>query len=137
MSDNATVRTTARLEVGPSLIHGRGVFAVDGANTGDVVERCPVIVIPADERDAVEDSVLGHYCYEWVDGDGALALGFGSLYNHSGDPNAEFDFDEAEGAVVIIARRDIDPGEEVTIRYWPEGETDHSWFELADAAPHF
>jgi SET domain-containing protein len=134
MNIEVPTATSTNLEVRASPIHGNGVFVLDGARAGDVIERCPVIFIPAEERSAIDDTVIGSYYYEWVDGDGAVALGFGSMYNHDDDPNAEFDFDEAGESIVISAVRDIGPGEEVFIRYWPEAEVDPGWFDSADAA---
>ena len=46
----------------------------------------------------------------------ALALGYGSLYNHSYQPNARYD-DQPAGAMTFTALRDIRAGEEITINY--------------------
>jgi SET domain-containing protein len=46
----------------------------------------------------------------------ALALGYGSLYNHSYRPNARYD-DDAQAAMVFLALRSIAAGEEITINY--------------------
>jgi hypothetical protein len=61
---------------------GRGVFARRPIRKGEVIETCPVLVLPAS---VVEDFTVGvgPYVFEWGTDTVALALGFGSLYNHS------------------------------------------------------
>ena len=51
----------------------------------------------------------------------ALALGYGSLYNHSYQPNARYD-DESGQTKVFTAIRDIEAGEEITVNYNGEPE---------------
>ena len=46
----------------------------------------------------------------------ALALGYGSLYNHSYRPNARYD-DVGQRTKLFTALRAIEPGEEITINY--------------------
>ncbi|MFM8476053.1 MAG: SET domain-containing protein-lysine N-methyltransferase [Planctomycetaceae bacterium] len=46
----------------------------------------------------------------------AIALGFGSLYNHSYSPNARYD-DVGRQIKEYKALRDIQKGEEITINY--------------------
>jgi SET domain-containing protein len=47
------------------------------------------------------------------------------LYNHSSDPNAEYELQLAADVVVFRALRDIGPGEEVTISYSDDSDL---WF---------
>ena len=37
------------------------------------------------------ETVLKDYCFNWAEGKVALALGYGSIYNHSYRPNARYD----------------------------------------------
>ncbi len=46
----------------------------------------------------------------------ALALGYGSLYNHSFHPNARYD-DRGQQTKVFTSLRDIESGEEITVNY--------------------
>ena len=63
-----------------------------------------------------------------------LALGFGSLYNHSYRPNARYD-DVGPQAKSFTALRDIAPGEEITVNYNGEpGRRKKVWFDLAEEA---
>ena len=75
------------LYVAPSPLHGFGVFTDEAFASGDPIEECPVLVIPSPQRELIDRTVFSGYYYEWGQGEGALALGFGSLYNHSGTPN--------------------------------------------------
>ena len=93
---------------------GRGVFALRPIAKGEVVERVPVIVFSAQDNEA--NPVLGHYVFAWGRGTVALALGYGSLYNHSYSPNCRYD-DIGRQTKVFTALRDIAVGEELTINY--------------------
>lgn len=96
---------------------GRGVFARRRIPAGTVFEQVPVIVLPDVEvLEAAEHSVLANYVFDWGRGTVALALGFGSMYNHSYSPNARYD-DEGRQTKVFTALRDIESGEEITINY--------------------
>jgi SET domain-containing protein len=98
---------------------GRGVVARRAFRAGETIERPPVIVIPREQVGLIRETRLGTYYYEWGDDckQAAIALGFGSLYNHSYEPNARFEFHEDEECLEFIALRDIEPGEEITINY--------------------
>jgi len=61
--------------------------------------------------------------------DCALALGFGSLYNHRVHPNADFVLDLEALTIDIIAISDIPEGEEITINYnGTPGDDTTLWF---------
>ena len=96
---------------------GRGVFARRPIRQGEVIERVPVLVLPAAEvEEMIGPARLGDYCFEWGRGTVALALGYGSLYNHSYRPNARYD-DVGRRTKVFTALRDIAAGEEITVNY--------------------
>jgi SET domain-containing protein len=98
---------------------GRGVVAERHFRAGETIERAPVIVIPREEAPLIRDTRLAHYYYEWGDDcrEAAIALGYGSLYNHSYTPNARYEFREDQECLEFFALRDIEPGEEITINY--------------------
>lgn len=114
-----------KIRVGESSVGGRGVFAAQKIGRGEVVEVCPVIVVPKKNLRVVDESVFWEYCYGWGAGV-ALALGYGSLYNHSGKPNAYFELRKKSNEIVIVAEQKISVGEEITISY---GEPEDLWFE--------
>ena len=95
---------------------GRGVFARRPIRKGEVIETVPVIVLSAEDyEEGVSGTVLAHYGFEWGRGRMALALGYGSLYNHSYRPNARYN--DVGRTKVFLALRDIAAGEEVTVNY--------------------
>ena len=66
-----------------------------------------MLVLPIGE--SRPGSVLSHYCFAWGRGTVALALGYGSLYNHSYRPNARYD-DVGPQTKEFTALRDIERG---------------------------
>lgn len=116
---------------------GQGVFARRSIREGEVIERVPVLVMSLKEyASGVDQSLLGGYVFAWGEDQIALALGYGSLYNHSYRPNARYE-DVAPRAKQFVALRDIAKGEELTVNYngSPEDST-KVWFDvLEDPAP--
>jgi len=107
---------------------GRGVVAERAIARGELIERSPVIIIPEQERAAVDPTNVGNYIFLWEHGTtgediysrtgrAAVALGYTSLVNHSDDPNCEFVRHIDELALDLYARRAIAPGEELTFDY--------------------
>ena len=113
---------------------GRGVFARRSIPEGEVIETCPVLVLPAEQvGDDPARHALAAYIFEWGPGTVALALGYGSLYNHSQQPNARYE-DIGGRTKLFVALRDIAPGEEITVNY--NGEPENRtlvWFEVIEA----
>ena len=112
---------------------GRGVFARRPIRKGEVIERVPVLLIPVQEiyTDKIS-TTLADYVFNWTNGQVAVALGYGSLYNHSYQPNAGY---EAKGrqSQVYSAIRDIEADEEITVNYNGSPESRAKlWF---DAVP--
>ncbi|WP_437204367.1 SET domain-containing protein [Planctomicrobium sp. SH664] len=109
---------------------GRGVFARRDIRKGTIIERVPVIVVTWEQ---IEDSELASYAYSWTDTKAAIALGYGSLYNHSFKPNAYYQ-DEGRQTKVYTAVRNITAGEEITINYNgdPKDKTNVLDFEILD-----
>lgn len=105
------------IEVKRAQGKGRGVYASQLIPEGTVFERVPLLVMA--EKEALEgdhSNVLPAYVFEYGKGKVALALGFGSLYNHSYSPNARYD-DAGKQIKEFRALRDIEKGEEITINY--------------------
>jgi uncharacterized protein len=96
---------------------GRGVFARRLIKKGEVVEKVPMIVMTAKEyEEDLSGSRLSNYCFAWGRDQVALALGYGSIYNHSFSPNARYE-DVGPQTKVFVALRVIEPGEEITVNY--------------------
>lgn len=118
------------IRVRPVAGKGRGVFAARPIRAGDVFERVPVIVLPAGQVPRIEGTVLENYVYEWTEERWAVALGAGSIYNHSFKPNARYLKLFDEDAIAYIALTDIEPDVEITVNYNgdPQNQTP-VWFE--------
>ncbi|MBW3615086.1 MAG: SET domain-containing protein [Actinobacteria bacterium] len=130
------ITRTQNLYVAPSSIHGTGVFAARAIAVDRPVECCPVIVCPAGQEAFLEHTELRGYYFTWADDGVGLALGFGSLYNHSWEPNAAYDLDYDLGVVRYYAVRPIARDDEITINYTgdPDGRAD-LWFDAPGRPP--
>jgi SET domain-containing protein len=124
----------ADLIVKQSPSRGRGVFAARRFRVGEVIEVCPVIALSSDDATKLDDTHLYNYYFGWgAENKGAaIALGFGSLYNHSYAPNAAYQKNEADGTISIIAVKPIAPEDEILIKYnYGNAEDDGPlWFEV-------
>jgi len=119
----------APLYAAPSRRHGRGVFAARRFRKGEILHRCPVLTVSARDRGVLQRTVVGSYLYE-RGGGAAIALGLGSLLNHSFEPNAACELVDGDDVAVFRALRAIAPGEEITILYCDdEGDL---WFHSRD-----
>lgn len=106
---------------------GRGVFARRAVRAGEVIEVCPVLVLPG-VADPAALGGLQHYVFKWAGGRLAVALGYGSLYNHSADPNAAFARRRGREEIVFRAVRAVAAGEQIFIDYeWDAA--DYAGFE--------
>jgi uncharacterized protein len=107
---------------------GRGVFALVDIAAGDLIERSPVLLIPAGDRANVDTTIIFTYVFMWEHGTteqdlysgkgrAAIALGLASLLNHSFFANATFirHIDELE--LEIRANQSIPRGSEIMIDY--------------------
>lgn len=109
---------------------GRGVFAQRQIHGGELIERAPVIVVPAGQWEAMDKTILFEYFFAWGE-HSAIALGYGSLYNHSYRPNARYVKLLAEQVIEFYALRDIQPGEEILINYNVDPADDSPlWFHV-------
>ncbi|MEY2897958.1 MAG: hypothetical protein RL138_11 [Bacteroidota bacterium] len=111
---------------------GRGVFTREAISEGTLIEVAPVIVLPKEERTWIDQSVLYNYYFLWGANNEqtALALGYGSMYNHSTAPNVAYQMDFHAQTITYIAWRDIAAGEELCINYnGDEDSQEKVWFE--------
>lgn len=113
-----------RLKVSPSPLHGLGCFAVRSLAAGEVVAQTKLLVFPPEETENLMKTHAKNYLFFLRDGpteDGpyfaGLAMGPMSFCNHSPQANCSFAVDEGTAEVVLTARQDIAPGEEITIDY--------------------
>lgn len=102
-----------------STIHGYGVFAEKDIRKGEKIEECYFILSDC------EDDILIDFIFD-AGGRSALILGYGSLYNHSENPNAEYSINRRTKITTFKASRTIKKGEEIFICYGDE------WFSSRD-----
>jgi SET domain-containing protein len=127
------LRPNPKLEVRSSEGRGRGVFALEPIAEGEVVEDAPVIAIDESQCEAVLGTILGEYAFRWggTGDDCAIALGYGSLFNHSDTPSAIYVRKPTLGIITFVAIRDIAAGEEITVSYHGGfGERGPLWFQM-------
>ena len=107
-----------KIIVKESPLHGLGVFACIDFAVGDVIERCPYLVI--DDDDLQEINRLNDYLFTSPDdkNDYLCVLGCGMIYNHGAPPNAEWQIDDDDNRFVCFtAKSVIKTGEEILHDY--------------------
>ncbi len=94
-------------------LKGRGVFAATDIKKNELIEACHLILMDLNDVHGALES----YIYEYSSKTAAIALGHGSLYNHSDDPNSEFEFDFKKRILKVRAVKTILKGSEITVDY--------------------
>ena len=121
------------LTIASSTHRGRGVYTTERISANTTIEIAPVIVVDANDREKLEQTLLYDYIFEWGDDHkmAAVALGYISIYNHSNHPNCAYEMDFENQTISIITLKDIEVGSELFINYMcPEGPSDEPvWFE--------
>lgn len=111
---------------------GLGVFAREDILVGEVIEESPILIIPEDQLSSLVKTKLMDYYFAWGLGfkEGAVVWGYGSLFNHSYEPNAKYIKDLENNIVKFIAIKNIKKDEEILVNYngHPEDKT-KIWFE--------
>ncbi|MEL6356545.1 MAG: SET domain-containing protein [Bacteroidota bacterium] len=117
------------LYIASSKRGGRGVFTAREIPAGTTIELAPVIVLDLADTECIHDTRLHDYYFLWGEEGSAIALGYGSLYNHSRRPNADFRMDFERKEIKFFALHDIIPGKEILINYTDEeDERTRLWF---------
>ncbi|KAF4674556.1 hypothetical protein FOL47_009082 [Perkinsus chesapeaki] len=128
MKANETLQSTAIwrngvVEIRESSIQGLGVYTSTDITKGTIVEVCPTLalsrkaVTAADSSSSRDEGVrLEDYVYEFPtelshlndDRMVYVPLGFGSLYNHSDDPNLQYNIERTlDGKNVVLVMKTI------------------------------
>ena len=105
-----------KIAVKKSRRHGFGVFAEKNIKKNEKIEQCYFILSPGGDP-KLEDF------YFAAKRKNALFLGYGSIYNHSDEPNADYSININKRIATIKANRNIRHGEEILISYGEE------WFK--------
>ena len=99
---------------------GRGVFAARAFIRNEVVELAPVFQLDEEFRDMPKEFQYRVFNWQRMAGSGkksAIALGYGSMYNHSETPNLLWEADAELEVIRFVTRRNIEPNEQLTIHY--------------------
>ncbi|PIV90529.1 SET domain-containing protein-lysine N-methyltransferase [Candidatus Gracilibacteria bacterium CG17_big_fil_post_rev_8_21_14_2_50_48_13] len=124
---------TPEVYVAQSAIHGRGVFAARDFTPGEIIEYAHAVRVPASEQPFLDQTVLYNYYFTW-NGDNAIVLGNGSIYNHSYAPNARYDKEFATNTLIIVCIAPIRAHEEITVNYNGDpANTSPVWFDKGNA----
>lgn len=125
-----------KVYIGKSAIFnaGRGVFAKRDIKKGAIVEKCSIIEVPKHDVSNFKESILVTYFFYFGKNKErlAIALGFGSIYNHSYKPNATYKIKPREKTIEFSALKDIKKDTEITVNYNYGNPKDKSplWFEI-------
>ncbi|HRX27906.1 MAG TPA: SET domain-containing protein [Saprospiraceae bacterium] len=114
---------------------GKGVYTMEDIKKGEVIEVCHLIIIPKAELPIIHKTVLHDYYFLWGEemNQAAIALGYGSIYNHKLHPNANFILDFVSDTIEFYAIEDIEAGTEITVNYHGEpGADDELWFNVKE-----
>ena len=108
----------------------RGVFANRDFKKGELIEICPVVILDELESKKIDETALKHYVYIWnrEPETYAICLGNGSIYNHSDNPNIEFEKDLDNLCIKFFATKDVAKDEELLHDYGWDGPYD--WSEI-------
>jgi len=113
---------------------GRCVHCAEDIPKGALIEICNLIILPKEDAISIHKTHLHDYYFLWNEQTGsiAIALGYGSLYNHSATPNAETESVFESNELRILAIRDIPAGEEITFDYQGEVKDTDIWFDVVE-----
>ena len=111
---------------------GRGVFTEKPIAAKTVIEISPVIVMSGDDRKHLDETLLHDYIFEWGDKQDqcCMALGYVPLYNHSYDPNCEYEMNFTKQIITVRTLRPVKTGEELKFNYNGDNDKDTPvWFD--------
>jgi len=115
----------------PSGKHRFGMYCTEEIQNDSVIEICPIVVIPGEQaKEILGTHVLYGYYFEWKKESIALALGYGSLYNHSPEPNAAFEADYRGQYIIFKALKVIPAGTEILVDYHAGSPDEKVWFDI-------
>lgn len=96
---------------------GYGVYAAKNFRRGELIEVCPAIFLPMREFESIKKTKLFFYFFEYSIKEFAIVLGYGSLYNHSYTPNAQYRFNYRKRTMNVRAIAPIAQDEEIMFNY--------------------
>eukprot|EP00669_Euglena_mutabilis_P000299 TRINITY_DN1041_c0_g1_i1.p1 TRINITY_DN1041_c0_g1~~TRINITY_DN1041_c0_g1_i1.p1 ORF type:complete len:219 (-),score=70.54 TRINITY_DN1041_c0_g1_i1:153-788(-) len=121
--------------IGPSKIHGRGMFALQDFDESEIVEVSPTLEV----HHSCVGGILEDYVYYGDKKDNrVLVMGYGMMYNSWKKPNLWY-YRDSDANFVFVASRPIRKGEELCIDYgeeWWESRETKDMLEPEDGMQH-
>jgi len=117
----------------PDFKPGLGVFASESIKACEIIEIAPILILEFSDFIETKWNLLFEY-YFWLDDFVVLALGYGSMYNHSKNPNIKYQISKKEHTITFTATKDIKKDEELVFNY--NGSSNSKaplWFEKRDS----
>jgi SET domain-containing protein len=96
---------------------GWGAFCSKRIPKGKIFNVTTLLVLSAREAKRMSESSLEPYWYEFGTRGRAIALGLGSILNHSDEPNCSYHFSKKKRTLSFYALQDIPAHEELTHDY--------------------
>lgn len=109
-----------KLIVKRSPTHGYGVFALKAIKKGELIEECYMIITPGG------DDILEDYYFEVTKTKFAMLTGYGCIYNHNDDPNADYILNKKNRVMTFKALKNIPKGNEIFVSYGEDWFRDRS-----------
>jgi len=123
------INSPKKIFIRPSHGKGLGVFASENISQGETIEDCPLLSLPIKKGES--SNLLLDYRFNYPLGldfeEQVIALGYGSLYNHSDTPNAMWiHHPNLKKVFRFVAIKEIALGEEILVfygdeTYWSDG----------------
>jgi hypothetical protein len=143
------VSISSKITLASIPFRGLGVVATAAISRGEMIERCPVLVIQGDRDsegykemlkldvfpypEAKKSIKLQHLLLPWPDGDHrAIGVGYAMMYNHEPDQKANafyvtfVDPDSGRRYLDFYAKKNIKAGEEICQTY---NDDNYLWFK--------
>lgn len=124
------IKPPTKICVKQSPKHGFGVFASEDIMEGELLEECPLFLLDMVRGEISSCMIDYRFNYpkspDWTHQ--AISWGYGSLYNHSNDANADWRNSEKNNTFEFYATKNIKKGEEIFlyyggVDYWEDGRT--------------
>lgn len=119
-----------KVEFKKSKLHGNGIFAMKDIQNDEIIEICPIIILNEKDTKEIDKTRLYNYYFAWKKNSSAISLGYGSIYNHSYEPNARYEKDFLKNRLIFKSIKKIKKGEEITVNYNGDpSNKEKVWFE--------
>lgn len=97
--------------------YGRGLYANRKFKKGEIIEVSPVVVIDKYDTPTIGTTFLNLYIFYWTKICSAIALGYGSLFNHSKKSNVNYYPNFVTKEMIFKATKNIERGQQLFIDY--------------------